>query len=284
MFAETGVRTGCSVRPPAWPIGGCRSQSGSATGGSTAAITKQTCVLGWVAPRVPRASGRLVRRRRRGIPRRSAQADDPVRGSNQSHAWLAHYGVAIVRLTGRSHDHNATGAALGRAAPFLRSNPGYLNYRIHAEQSPDAVAAGVAKAQRDRSSRESRSSRSAPGPRTPGFGRKHERSDLLEAVVARSTHIQVYVQMHHDASANLAHRGLSLRVTSDRLGLQNPRAAGCRPKRERGASPPHSMSKRQCHCDPALDVRRPEPRATTVVAAPRATRGAARCSLPVVSA
>ena len=45
------------------------------------------------------------------------------------------------------------------------------------------------------------------------FGRKHERSDLLEAVVARSTHIQVYVQMHHDASANLAHRGLSLRVT-----------------------------------------------------------------------
>ena len=47
----------------------------------------------------------------------------------------------------------------------------------------------------------------------PPSGRKHERSDLLEAVVARSTHIQVYVQMHHDASANLAHRGLSLRVT-----------------------------------------------------------------------
>ena len=46
-----------------------------------------------------------------------------------------------------------------------------------------------------------------------GFGRKHERSDLLAAVVARSTHIQVYVQMHHDASANLAHRRLPLRVT-----------------------------------------------------------------------
>ena len=40
--------------------------------------------------------------------------------------------------------------------------------------------------------------------------------------------------MHHDASANIAHRGLSLRVTSDRLSLQNPRAAGCRPDRQRG--------------------------------------------------
>jgi hypothetical protein len=38
-------------------------------------------------------------------------------------------------------------------------------------------------------------------------------ANLLEAAVARSTRIQVYVQMYHDASANVADGGLSLRVT-----------------------------------------------------------------------
>ena len=82
--------------------------------------------------------------------------------------------------------------------------------RAPPRSSDSLVALAIARPSR---AREEMQSRRAPASTRLDLGEGAERSDLLEAVVARSTHIQVYVQMHHDASANLAHRGLSLRVT-----------------------------------------------------------------------